>query len=57
MKRACGHAGMSDNTVAISLTDPWSVAAIILFSLLATVAIYRSTRACCTCTLEDGTRV
>ena len=43
---------MSDSAIGISLTDPWSVAAMILFGLLATVAIYRTTRVCCTCTVE-----
>lgn len=46
---------MSASDVAVSLADPWSVAAIILFSLLASVAIYRSTRACCVCSIDDAT--
>ena len=40
------------SSVAVSLTDPWSVAAIVLFALLATVALYRTTRMCFTCHLE-----
>lgn len=39
--------------VAISLTDPWSIAAMILFGLLATVAVYRTTRVCCTCSVAS----
>ena len=36
----------------VTLDDPWTVAAIILFGLLATVAMYRVTRVCCTCQLS-----
>jgi hypothetical protein len=35
--------------VAFDLSDPWTFAALLLFGLLVVVALYRSTRACCTC--------
>ena len=38
--------------VVFDMTDPWQVSAVILFGLLATVAVYRSVRACCVCTLQ-----
>jgi len=40
----------------VSLSDPWTIAAFALFSLLAAVALYRTTRACCTCTVTAADR-
>lgn len=46
---------VTDPIVVFDLSDPWQVSAIILFGLLATIAIYRSVRACCVCTLQTET--
>lgn len=42
------------DVVVFDFTDPWVVAATILFSLLAAVALYRSSRACCICKMENN---
>lgn len=38
----------------VSLSDPWTIAAFALFSLLAAVALYRTSRACCTCKIQSA---
>ena len=43
----------SDTTVIFDLSDPWVVAAVILFALIVTIGMYRSTRAICTVTIVD----
>ena len=52
-KKGCSYQVGEMSSVAVSLSDPWSIAAIILFGLLSTVAIYRTTRVCCTCSIDS----
>lgn len=43
---------VESNLVIFDFSDPWQVSAVILFGLLATVAVYRSVRACCVCSFQ-----
>ena len=43
----------SSDLVVFDFSDPWVVASTILFSMLVLVALYRTTRICCECKIEE----
>lgn len=53
MNNITNAGGGSPSLVLMDWQDPWTVAAVLLFGMLAVVALYRSTRACCTCSLTS----